>query len=90
MPLLLQGQLHGPDPQWPHVGQRAEHPLLAVRLRGLEGQAPAFPHSPVAAFSRGWLHPHRLHQTEHWIYQEHHGAAFHSELPRPLLQRPGH
>lgn len=49
--LLLQGQLHGPDAQWPHVGQRAEHSLLAVCLGGLEGQAQALPHSTVAAFS---------------------------------------
>ena len=49
--LLLQGQLHGPDAQRPHVGQRAEHLLLAVRLRRLEGQAQALPHSTVAAFS---------------------------------------
>lgn len=36
MLLLLQGQLHGPDTQWPHVGQRAEYPLLAICFRGLE------------------------------------------------------
>lgn len=51
MLLLLQGQLHGPDAQWPHVGQRAEYPLLAVCFGGLEGQAQALPHSSVAAFS---------------------------------------
>lgn len=51
MLLLLQSQLHGPDAQWPHVGERAEHLVLAVCLRGLESQAQALPHSPVAAFS---------------------------------------
>lgn len=49
--LLLQGQLHGPDAQWPHVGQGAEYLLLAVCLGGLEGQAQALPHSTVAALS---------------------------------------
>lgn len=49
--LLLQSQLHSPDAQWPHVGQRAEHLVLAVCLRGLECQAQALPHSTVAAFS---------------------------------------
>lgn len=49
--LLLQGQLHGPDAQWPHVGQGTEHPLLTVCLWGLESQAQAFPYSAVTAFS---------------------------------------
>ena len=51
MLLLLQGWLQGPDAQWSRVGGWAEHPLLAVCLRGLEGQAQALPHSTVAAFS---------------------------------------
>lgn len=48
--LLLQGQLHGPDAQGPHIGQRTEHLLLAVGLWGLEGQAQALPHGAVTAF----------------------------------------
>lgn len=34
-------------------------------------------------------HPPRLHQTAHWIYRGHHGAASHSQPPWPLLQKPG-
>lgn len=49
--LLLKGQLHGPDAQGPHVGQGAEHTLLAVSLWGLESQAQAFPYGSVTAFS---------------------------------------
>lgn len=35
-------------------------------------------------------HPPKLHPTAHWTYQEHHGAASHSQPPWLPLQRPGH
>lgn len=58
LPRRVQGQLHGPDAQRPHVRQRTIDAFFAVGLGGLEGHAQSLPHRPVTTFGC----PHSLLQ----------------------------
>lgn len=59
LPCGIEGQLHGPNAQGPHVCQRTIDALLTVSFRGLEGHAQTLPHGPVTTLR--CAHPLLVH-----------------------------